>query len=341
MGRTDPGVSTPFATSRPGLDALRAAQRRAGVHALRTPLVRLPTRPGEREIWLKLETLQPIGSFKIRGAANALAALAPAELARGVYTASAGNMAQGVAWVARALGIRCRVVVPDSAPEAKLAAIASLGGEVVKAPFERWWRVLVERTFEGMDGCFVHPVSDETVISGNAGVGLEILDELPAPGAVLVPYGGGGLACGIALALRAAGSAAPVFACEVETAAPLRAAFTAGAPRVSAHQPSFVDGIGGREVLAEMWPLASTLLAGTLVVSLPQVAGAIRTLVSRARVVAEGAGAAALAGALAAELATAPGGGRVPLPAGPLVCVVSGGNLDAAVLARILLGELP
>jgi threonine dehydratase len=334
-------MSTPFEGLRPGLDALRAAQRRASAHALRTPLVRLPGLPGEREVWLKLETLQPIGSFKIRGAANAMAVRTSEELAHGVYTASAGNMAQGVAWVARSLGIHCSVVVPDTAPAAKLEAISRLGGEVVRVPFERWWRVLVERSFEGMPGCFVHPVSDEAVISGNAGVGLEILDDLPTLGAVLVPYGGGGLACGVALALRAAGSAAPVFACEVDTAAPLAASFVAATPLAIAHQPSFVDGIGGRAVLAEMWPLASALLTGSLVVSLAQVADAIRALVSRARVVAEGAGAAALAAAHSGVVATALGGGRVPLPDGPLVCVVSGGNLNAAVLARILSGQLP
>jgi threonine dehydratase len=295
----------------------------------------------ETEIWLKLECLQPIGSFKIRGAANAMA-LAPRDsLGAGVATASAGNMAQGVAWVARALGVPCTVVAPDHAPATKLDALARLGARVEKVPFARWWQVLEERSYPGLDGLFIHPVADEAVIAGNAGIGLEILEDVPEPAAVLVPYGGGGLSSGIALALRAAGSGVPVFACEVATAAPLAASFAAGEPRTIEYTPSFVDGIGGRGVLAEMWPLVRALLAGACVSALEEVAAAVRMLATRAHVVAEGAGGAALAAALGGARVTGADGSPGALPEGPLVCVISGGNIDPAKLAAILDGRVP
>ena len=330
-----------YAPTSPTLEQVRAARARIGAFAIRTPLLRLAPRPGEREIWLKLENLQPIGSFKIRGAANALGLAPRGALAHGVYTASAGNMAQGVAWCAREAGVACTVVVPDNAPRAKLDAIERLGARLVPVPYERWWRVLVERGYDGLEGFFVHPVSDAAVIAGNATIALEILENLPGAACVLAPYGGGGLSSGIAAGLRAAGSPASTFACEVETAAPLAASLTAGAASSVDHVPSFVDGIGGRSVLAEMWPLASGLLSGACVVSLEEICGAIRALVSRARVVAEGAGAASLAAACAGRPASGGGGARAPLPEGPIVCVVSGGNIDPARLASILEGRAP
>jgi threonine dehydratase len=324
------------------IETIRDAARSVYDAAVRTPLVPLgPFTPGGPEVFLKLETLQPIGSFKIRGAASAMALAPPETLERGVYTASAGNMAQGVAWCARELGVSCTVVVPDSAPRAKLDAVERLGARIIPVPFERWWRVLVERRYEGLDGLFIHPVSDPAVIAGNATIGLEILEDLPDAGAVFVPYGGGGLSCGIASALRAAGSQAPTFACEVETAAPVAPSFRAHAPQDIQYQPSFVDGIGSRGVLAEMWPLASSLLAGSVVVTLAEIAEAIRILVARARTVAEGAGASSLAAARAVRPAVGPGGAAVPLPPGPRVAVVSGGNLDAVKLAKILEGAIP
>ena len=325
----------------PTLDEIHGARDRIAGRAVRTPLLRLPPRPGEPEIWLKLENLQPIGSFKIRGASSAIGRLSRETLARGVYTASAGNMAQGVAWCARESGVPCAVVVPDHAPRAKLDAIERLGARIVPVPFERWWRVLVERSFDGLDGHFVHPVSDPDVIAGNATIGLEILEDLPAVASVLVPYGGGGLSCGIASGLRASRSGARVFACEVETAAPFVAALAHGAPQAIEYRASFVDGIGGRGMLEEMWPLASALLAGSCVVSLEEIAAAVRALVTRARVVPEGAGAASLAAAMCGRPAAGPGGASVPLPAGPIVCVVSGGNLDPAKIVIILDGRLP
>jgi threonine dehydratase len=327
--------------SAPTLGEIRAARERIAGIALRTPLLRLPPEPGEPEIWLKLETLQPIGSFKIRGAASAVGLAPAAALRRGVLTASAGNMAQGVAWCARAAGVPCHVVVPDTAPRAKLDAIERLGGRVAAVPFARWWQVFEERRFDGLDGHFVHPVGDRAVIAGNATIGLEILEDLPEVAAVLVPFGGGGLSCGIAAALGAAGSAARVIACEVATAAPLAASLVAGRPTGIEHRPSFVDGIGGRTILAEMWPLCSSLLAGSSVVTLDDIASAIRALVARVRVVAEGAGAAALAAGLARRDAVGGGGARVSMPDGPCVCVISGGNLDPATLVTILGGATP
>jgi threonine dehydratase len=283
------------------------------------------------DIYLKLENLQPIGSFKLRGAGNAVALADPVQLAKGVYTASAGNMAQGLAWNARRLGVPCAVVAPDTAPEAKLAAIERLGAEIVRVPFDRWWQVMVEHSYGPFEGrLFVHPVSDPNVMAGNGTIGLEILEDLPDVRAIVAPYGGGGLSCGIASAIRTLRPEAKVFAAEVATAAPLSASLAAGHPVEIEYIPSFVDGIGGKTVLAEMWPLASELLAGSLVSSLEEVASALRTMVERNRVVAEGAGAAPVAAALAGKAGT-----------GPVVCVVSGGNIDSAKLAKILVGGIP
>ena len=313
---------------------IRAAAQRLAGQVTRTPLIPFPSDAlglgGGAQIWLKLENLQPIGSFKLRGASNALALADPKQLAQGVLTASAGNMGQGVAWCARRMGIRCRVVVPEHAPQTKLEALERLGAEVTKLPFEDWWQVLLTRELKGHPGFFIHPVSDAAVMEGNGSIALEILEDLPEVQRVIVPYGGGGLSSGIAAMLREAKPSAEVFACEVETAAPLAASLAAGSPVPVEYQASFVDGIGGKGVLPEMWPLVQELLQGSLVVSLEQVAQAIRLLAERCRTIAEGAGAASLAAALA----------HGPAP-GPVVCVVSGGNLDVRVLNRILLGEMP
>jgi threonine dehydratase len=316
----------------PSAAEIEAARRRIAGAALRTPLVRLDV-DLPFELWLKLENLQPIGSFKIRGAMNAIRSLPPERLTDGVYTASAGNMAQGLAWGARELGVPCAVLVPDRAPQTKLDALARLGASVVKLSFERWWQVMVEHRYEGMRGVFIHPVANQDVIAGNATAGLEIIEDLPGPpSAVLVPYGGGGQATGIAAAMKARDVTTKVYACEVETAAPFRASLEAGRALTIDHKPSWVDGISGRSVLAEMWPLTSTLLAGSLVSSLSQIAAAVRLLVSRARVVAEGAGAAPVAAAMA-HPSVAPEGSRC-------VAVVSGGNIDLDLLHRILASEL-
>jgi threonine dehydratase len=308
-----------------GDDVLAARERLTGT-VQRTPLVPLEGIPG---IHLKLETLQPIRSFKVRGAANAIAMLSADELTAGVYTASAGNMAQGLAWAARQQQVACSVVVPDGAPQTKLAAVRRLGAEIVSLPYAEWWNVLATHRYEPLEPArFVHPVSDVGVMAGNGTIGLEILEDMPDVETVLVPFGGGGLSGGIAAAIRAARPGVRVYGCEVETAAPLRAAIEAGRPVECPRTPTFVDGIGGPIVLAEMWPVASRLLAGSLVVSVAEVESAIRTLVERAAVVAEGAGAASVAAGLKRL------GGD-----GPVVCVVSGGNIDLAVLSRILAGD--
>jgi len=298
--------------------------------ASRTPLVHTGVPGGSAEIGLKLETLQPVGSFKIRGAGAAMRAAPRARLAEGVYTASAGNMAQGVAWTAREMGVSCRVIVPEHAPLAKVAAVERLGGVVTKVPFARWWQVLVERSYPGLGGLFIHPVADPMVIAGNATIAREILEDAPDVDTVLTPFGGGGLSCGIAIGLRSLGSTARVIACEVETAPAFEAALVAGGPVQIEHRASFVDGIGGRGLLTEMWPLASALLAGTVVVSLAEIGEAIRYLVSRTRTVAEGAGAASVAAALSGVV-----------PGKRIVSVVSGGSIDLSTLGTILEGRLP
>ncbi len=311
------------------LDEIRRARERLGNAVLRTPLVRFDV-DAPREIWLKLECLQPIGSFKLRGALSAIRAAAPDELADGVVTASAGNMAQGVAWAAREAGVRARIVAPDSAPRAKLDAVERLGGEVISVPHEVWWQTMVERRYEGVEGLFVHPVEDRAVMAGNGTIGLELCDELDAFDAVVVPWGGGGLTTGIASAVKALRPDVRVVTAEPETAAPLAASLAAGGPVEIDYRPSFVDGAGGRGLLPTMWEHARAVVDAAVPVPLDEVAHAMRLLASRARVVAEGAGALAPAAALSGDA----GDGRI-------VCIVSGGNVDAALLARVLAGETP
>ena len=163
----------------PSLEEIRAAAQRVSGLAVRTPLVGLNV-DGAPDIYLKLENLQPIGAFKIRGAGNVLAQVEPARLSRGVYTASAGNMAQGLAWHARRLGIACTAVVPETAPEAKLSAITRLGADHLKVPFDEWWQVMLDHSHPAFtDRLFVHPFADQAVMAGNGTIGLEILEDLP------------------------------------------------------------------------------------------------------------------------------------------------------------------
>ena len=312
------------------LTEIMAARERIQGAVLRTPLVHMQLPESPAEIYLKLENLQPIGSFKLRGALNAVKLIPPAELADGVVTASAGNMGQGLAWAARELGVPCTVVVPDHAPETKLAAIERLGGKVVKVPYERWWEAIATSTTPDAQGRFVHPAEDDDVMAGNGTIGLEILEDLPDPDAVVVPFGGGGLSVGIASAVRGQSPNVPVFAVEPEPAAAFSASLAAGEPTEVAGTPSFVDGSGAPRLLPKMWPLAREALAGAFPVPIDDAAAAVRLLANRARVVAEGAGALALAAALAGRVGT-----------GKIVCVVSGGNIDEAKLAAILAGKTP
>jgi threonine dehydratase len=309
------------------LAAIEAARERIAGAAVRTPLVRLALDDAPAEIHLKLETLQPINSFKIRGATNAVRSAPEAERARGLVTASAGNMAQGVAWVARELGVPATIAVPEHAPEAKLAAIARLGGRVLKLPYDDWWNVIVTSRVEGVDGLFVHPVQDEAVMAGNGTIGLEILEDLPDPDAVVIPFGGGGLTVGIASAIKALRPQTKVYTAEPATGAALAAALAQGEPTDVDYEASFVDGAGSRRVLDPMWPRVRALVDDAFPVPIDDAAAAVRLMAERVRVIAEGAGALAAAAALAGRAGT-----------GKVVCIVSGGNINLAKLAEILTG---
>jgi threonine dehydratase len=315
-------------TGAPDLARIDAARARTAGIVRRTPT--LPLEHGGRTVWLKLELLQPIASFKLRGASAAVTAAAPEATGAGLLTASAGNMAQGAAWMARHLGVPCSVVIPETAPAAKLERIAQLGADTIPVSFDRWWQTFVDRTYPGMeDRFFVHPFLDTEVMAGNGVIARELAEDLPAGvDAVLVPWGGGGLACGIAAGLRELRPGIRVYGVEVEGAAPLAASLKAGEVVSIDYQPSFVDGIGSKTVFPEMLALARELLAGSLVVPVAAVAGAVRLLAEGTRVVAEGAGA---AGVAAAAL----------LDGAQVACVVSGGNIDSAKLAKILTGAVP
>ena len=304
------------------LDEIRRAGERIGDDVLRTPLVPLGT---DDRIWLKLECLQPIGCFKLRGALSAVRAASANELAFGVVTASAGNMAQGVAWAAREAGVQARVIVPDSAPRAKLDRIAALGAELVPVTHEEWWQAMVDHGRDGVEGFFIHPSGDEAVMAGNGTIGLEIADDAPEFDSVVIPWGGGGLTSGIASALQALRPTVRVVTAEPETGAPLAAAFAAGEPCEIEFTPSWVDGAGGRALLPGVWERARELVDEAVALPLEKVEEAVRLLAGRAHVVAEGAGALALAAALRRD--------------DRCVCIVSGGNIDAAVLAPILAGS--
>jgi threonine dehydratase len=309
------------------LAEIEAARERIAGAAVRTPLVRLYVDEAPAEIYLKLENLQPINSFKTRGATNAIMMASADERAKGLVTASAGNMAQGVAWAARELGVPATIAVPEHAPEAKLAAIGRLGGQVIKLPYDDWWNVIVTSHLDGVEGLFVHPVQDPGMMAGNGTIGLEILEDLPDPDAVVIPYGGGGLTAGIASAIRALRPQTRIVTAEPETGAALAAAVAAGHPVSVDYRASFVDGAGSRRVLDSMWPLVAPLVDDAVAIPVGEAAAAVRTLAERARVIAEGAGALAPAAALSGRAGT-----------GKVVCVVSGGNINLGKLAEILNG---
>jgi len=293
--------------------------------ALRTPLLRF-NYDGPAEIYLKLECLQPIGSFKIRGAYNAVRVLPEEERRRGVWTVSAGNAAQGVALAARKAGVPCKILMIEEAPAAKFDAVRRLGGEVVKASYDQCWQALADRAHPAMSGAFIHPFEDDAFIAGNASAGLEILEDLPDVDCVVAAYGGGGLSCGIAAALKARRHRAKVFAAEPETAAPLARSFAAGSPQsFPGWTASFVDGCGGKSVFPRMWELAHHLLAGSIVSTLEETRTAMRLVAERNRVIAEGAGACAVAAGLSGKCGP-----------GKIVCVVSGGNIDLAKFSELV-----
>jgi threonine dehydratase len=293
--------------------------------AIRTPLVRL-NYDAPAEIYLKLECLQPIGSFKIRGAYNAVRLLPEVQRRQGVWTVSAGNAAQGVALAARKAGVPCKVLVMDTAPAAKLDAARRLGAEIVKVPFDECWKALADRSHPAMTGAFVHPFEDDEFIAGNASVGLEILEDLPDVDCVVAAFGGGGLSCGIATAMQERAPHVKVFAAEPETAAPLERSFAMGsAQNFPGWQYSWVDGCGGKSVFPRMWALAHHLLAGSIVASLEETRKAMKIIAERNHVIAEGAGACAVAAGLSGKSGT-----------GKVVCVVSGGNIDLRKFAELV-----
>src|SRR6478672_1429230 len=306
------------------LQQVQEARQNIAGTALRTPLVPLNA-DAPASIYLKVESLQPIGSFKIRGAANVMARTPRERLERGVLTASAGNMAQGVAFCARRLGIPATIVSPDTAPQTKIRAAERLGGRVILAPFADWWRTFETRSYPGVDATFVHAFDDLDVMAGNGTIALELLEDLPDLDAVVIPWGGGGLSCGIADVVRRLAPRVRIFAAEVETAAPLAVSLAAGEPRTVDYAPSFVDGIGSKMVFPNMFELARTLLDGSLVVSLNEAAEAMKFVAERNRVIIEGAAACAVAAARSGRA----GSGKV-------VAIVSGGNIDLDRFAHLV-----
>jgi threonine dehydratase len=305
-------------------EQVEEARRNLGGVAVRTPLVRCFA-DSPAALWLKLENLQPIGSFKIRGAANVMARTAPELLKRGVLTASAGNMAQGVAFCARQRGVPATIVAPDTAPATKIRAVERLGGRVILAPFADWWRTFETRSYPGVDATFIHAFDDPDVMAGNGTIALELLEDLPDLDAVVIPWGGGGLSCGIAAVLRRLAPRVRIFAAEVETAAPLAASLAAGEPRTVDYAPSFVDGIGSKMVFPNMFELARTLLDGSIVVSLDEARRAMKFVAERNRVIVEGAAACAIAAAMSGRA----GDGKV-------VAIVSGGNIDLEKFSQLI-----
>jgi threonine dehydratase len=313
-----------------GMAQIDAARARIEALSMVSPLVDCDAATPGKTVRLKLENLQPIGSFKIRPIANAVLTKARADLQAGIYTTSSGNSALGVAWMARRLGIGATAVVPANAPPAKLEKLKRLGTRIDVLTNEAWWRAIEKGTLDDQEGVYIDAVRDPASLAGDATIGLEILAQWPDVEAILVPFGGGGLACGIACAVRAIKPQVKIIACELASAHPLRSAFDAGAPTQTAHEPGFVSGVGFGSVLPEMWPLARSMIDEVMTVSLAQVAQAIRLLAENNRIVAEGAGAVSAAAALFGQYAQR-----------KVCAVISGGNIDGDVLAAILQGRTP
>lgn len=314
----------------PSLEEIRAAQRRIAGIAVRTPLIRLNVENTSAEIFLKMENLQPIGSFKIRPALNAILNAPASATSHGVYTASSGNMAQGVAYSALQLGLKATVLLPDHAPEAKISALKRQGAIIKYLSDEDWWQVLLNHGHPDENGLFIHPVFNQDVLTGDATIGAEIFEDLPDVDAVIVPFGGGGLSSGIAAAFRHLKQDTKIFAAESQHCAPLTASLEKGAPTHIPCPNTFITGIGTGTVLADMWPIITEMLDKTVVATVDEISDAIRLLFERNRIIAEGAGAAPVASALA---------GRAGV--GKIVCVISGGNIDAKYLINILEGNTP
>jgi len=300
------------------LSEVRDAQRRIAGTIMRTPLIRLDLGPGQPDVRLKLENLQPISAYKLRGAANAVAMLSDAERRRGVWTISAGNAGQGVAYAARAAGVPCTVVAIETAPTAKLDRMRALGAKLVLVSYARAWQALEDRSYPGVEGTFIHPFDDHNFIAGHATMGLEILEDAPDTAAIIAAIGGGGLITGVATVAKALKPQIKVWGAEPETAAPAARSFAKGsAQEFPEWKATFVDGAGGKSVFPRMWQRMQPLVDGCIVVSLEEVKRAMRLMADKVRVIAEGAGALALAAALTGKAGQ-----------GPIVAIVSGGNID-------------
>jgi threonine dehydratase len=308
------------------LDEIKAARERTKGAVLRTPLVKLELGPGLPDIRLKLENLQPINAYKLRGAVNAVAMLSEEARKRGVWTISAGNAGQGVAYAARAAGVPCKVVVIDTAPHAKLERMRALGAELIPAPFDVCWEALETHAFEGMDGTLVHPFDDHDFITGHAVMGLEILEDEPNAKAVICAVGGGGLVTAIGSAVKALKPEVKIYGVEPETAAPFARSWAEARPcTFPERQTTFVDGAGGSSIMPRMWERMRPVADGALGVSLEETRKAMRLMAEKARVIAEGAGALSLAAALSGQTGE-----------GPIVAVVSGGNLDLSKFCELI-----
>ncbi len=308
------------------LAEIREARERIAGTIVRTPLVRLEMGPGYPDIRLKLENLQPINAYKLRGAANAVALLSDSERARGVWTISAGNAGQGVAYAARQAGVPCTVVAIETAPASKIERMRALGARLVPVPYDVAWKALEERSFPGVEGTFVHPFDDHQFIAGHATMGLEILEDAPETVAVIAGIGGGGLISGIGSAIKALDPRIQVWGAEPETAAPAALSFARGSPQVfEGWKASFVDGAGGHSLFPRMWERMKPVVDGCIVVSLDETKRAMRLLAEKARVIAEGAGALSLAAALTGKAGP-----------GPIVAIVSGGNVDLKKFCEIV-----
>jgi threonine dehydratase len=308
------------------LDDIRAATQRIAGTVLRTPLVRLELGPDYPDIRLKLENLQPINAYKLRGAVNAIAMLPESERARGVWTISAGNAGQGVAYAARQAGVPCSVVVIETAPEAKIARMRALGAKLIPVPYHVAWKALDDRSFPGVEGTFVHPFDDHNFIAGHGTMGLEILEDAPDTKTVIASIGGGGLITGVGSALKALRPEIKIWGVEPETAAPMSLSLAAGSPQeFKEWKSSFVDGAGGQSVFPRMWERMKPVVDGSLVVSLEETRRAMRLMAEKARIISEGAGAMPLAAALTGKAGK-----------GPIVCIVSGGNLDLKKFCELI-----
>lgn len=314
-----------FDVRAPSLSDIERARRRITVDAIRTPTIASAAGDHGRRVFLKLENLQPIGSFKIRPAANIVRSLERSDLEGGLYTASSGNSAIATAWMARQIGVSASAIVPDNAPTGKLEQLRSLGADIVVCSPDEWWACIEAGGIADHKGFYVDAVRDPRALAGDATIGLEIVEDSPLVDAIFAPFGGGGLACGVASALLAINSRVQIIACELVSAKPLSAALAAGGPVIVPHETGFVSGIGAKTILPEMWPLISSVISGVMTVTIEEVRRAIRLLAERDHVVAEGAGAAPVAAALFGDHKFR-----------SVCAIVSGGNISGAVLSEIL-----